>query len=167
MKFLLLPLILFPLSIQAGTAEAKLSSPIMKNLSAKILLTEVQEGLKITADVTGLKPGSVHGFHIHEIGKCDGPDYKSAGDHFNPAGNKHGGPDSSTKHIGDLGNLIANEKGIAKAEVIVKSKDKNSLGHYVGKSVIIHARADDFATQPAGNSGDRIACGIISPEVRP
>ncbi len=167
MKILLLPVFLFSFSIHASTAEVKLISPTMKTLSAKVLLTEVPEGLKISADVTGLSPGSVHGFHVHENGKCEAPDYESAGDHFNPAENKHGGPASGMKHMGDLGNLVANEKGIAKAEVIVKSKDKNLLGQYIGKSVIIHAKADDLTTQPAGDSGDRIACGIISPGVRP
>lgn len=167
MKYLLLPLILFPFSIQAGTAEAKLTSPTMKTLSAKVFLTQVPEGIKITAEVTGLRPGSVHGFHVHEVGKCEAPDYESAGDHFNPAENKHGGPASGMKHMGDLGNLVANDKGIAKTEVIVNSKNKDLFKQYIGKSVIIHARPDDLNTQPAGDSGDRIACGIISPEVRP
>lgn len=167
MKIFILPLLLLPVSLQASTAEARLTSPSVKSLSAKVMLTEVPEGLKITADVSGLKPGAVHGFHVHENGKCEGPDYKSAGNHFNPSESKHGGPSSGMKHMGDLGNLVANEKGIAKAEVIVKSKDKNTLGQYIGKSVIIHSKADDLTTQPAGDSGDRIACGIISPAARP
>ncbi len=162
MKYLILSFFLFPLSLQASTAEAKLTSPSVKSLSAKVLLTEVPEGLKITADVSGLKPGAVHGFHIHEVGKCEGPDYKSAGNHFNPSESKHGGPASGMKHQGDLGNLVANDKGVAKVEVIVESNGKNSLEQYIGKSVIIHAKADDFSSQPSGDSGDRIACGVIS-----
>lgn len=162
MKYVLLATLIVPFSTFASTAEVKLTSPTVKTLSAKVVLTEVPEGLKITADVSGLKPGAVHGFHVHENGKCEGPDYKSAGEHFNPEETKHGSPAAGMKHMGDLGNLVANEKGIAKSEVIVKSKNKNALGQYLGKSVIIHAKPDDLATQPSGDSGDRIACGVIS-----
>lgn len=162
MKYLLLPLLLVPFSLQASTAEVKLTSLVEKKLSAKVLFMEVPEGLKITANVSGLRPGSVHGFHVHENGKCEGPGYESAGNHFNPDESKHGGPTSGMKHMGDLGNLVANDKGIAKAEVIVKLKDKKFLHQYIGKSVIIHAKADDLVTQPSGDSGDRIACGVIA-----
>lgn len=167
MKFLILSLILLPLSSHASVAGANLTSPTMKNLKARVLLTEVPEGIKITADVAGLKPGSVHGFHVHENGKCEGPDFKSAGGHFNPAESKHGGPASGMKHMGDLGNLVADKKGVAKVEVIMKTKDKKSISQYVGKSVIIHDKPDDLQSQPSGDSGDRIACGIISQEDRP
>jgi Cu-Zn family superoxide dismutase len=163
MKYLFLSIVfLFPYSTEASTAEAKLTSPASKTLSARVILTEVPDGLKVTADVSGLKPGSVHGFHVHENGKCEGPGFKSAGNHFDPAEHNHGSPASGAKHMGDLGNLVANEKGIAKTEVIIQSKEKNSLGAYIGKSVIIHANPDDLTTQPSGNSGDRIACGVIA-----
>lgn len=162
MKLLLLCFSLISFSTLAATAEANLTSPKMEKLSARVHFTEVPGGLKITADVSGLSPGSVHGFHVHETGKCDKPDFNTAGDHYNPDEEIHGGPAAERKHSGDLGNLVANDKGVAKTEVVVETKNKSSLRHYIGRAVIIHAKADDYTSQPSGDAGDRIACGVIS-----
>jgi len=162
MKYILTALLMFPALSLASTAKATLSSPTMKKLNARVELTEVPEGIKIVTTASGLKPGSVHGYHVHETGKCEGPDFKSAGGHFNPKENKHGGPAAGENHMGDLGNLIADKKGVAQSEVIIRSASKETLSQYVGKSVIIHANADDMMSQPSGDSGDRIACGVIS-----
>lgn len=167
MKSLLLLSVTLSFSAFAATsttqskAQAALSSVSMKSLKASVTLSPVAQGVKFVTTVQGLKPGSVHGHHVHETGKCEGPDYKSAGEHFNPTANHHNGPAAEKKHAGDLGNLVANEKGEAKSEVIIESDISDPLKGYIGKSVIIHAKADDLQTQPSGNSGDRIACGII------
>lgn len=142
-------------------AEADLTSASMKNLKAEVIFQTVPEGLKITADATGLTPNSTHGFHVHKVGKCEGPGYKTAGDHFNPTNMEHGSPKSEASHMGDMGNLVANAKGEAHMEMILKKDEAKDLKEFAGKSVVIHAKADDLKTQPAGDSGDRIACGVI------
>ncbi len=166
MRFLLLSFLL-PVTAMAmggskqGPAHAKLEAPTMKDLKASVQMQETDKGIKVTADVSGLKPGAVHGFHVHEKGECKGPDFKSAGPHFNPGNHSHSGPAAQSKHLGDLGNLVANDKGIAKTEVLIPKAKEHGLESFIGKAVIIHAKADDLTTQPAGDSGDRIACGLI------
>lgn len=159
MKYLLIAFLSFPAIGVAATAQALPTSPSLKDMNGKVTLTETPEGVKITTEITGLKPGSVHGYHVHQNGKCEGPDFKSAGDHFNPSGKDHGGPAAMNKHMGDLGNLVADKQGVAKSEVMVNGN--NLLPQYVGKAVIIHAKPDDLSSQPSGDSGDRIACGVI------
>jgi superoxide dismutase, Cu-Zn family len=116
----------------------------------------------VVAKVTGLTPGA-HGFHIHEKGNCTAPDASSAGGHFNPGGMAHGGPSGNPRHGGDLGNLEADSSGVAnyKAEVtgISLGTADDSI---IGRAVIVHAKADDLTTQPTGDSGARVACGLIS-----
>lgn len=129
------------------------------NVRGKVTFTKVDSGIKIVANIEGLKPGK-HGFHIHEYGDC-GDDAAAAGAHFNPTKHKHGAPDDFDRHVGDLGNLEANEKGYAHYEQIdsvIALEGDNSI---VGRSIVVHSDADDFHTQPAGASGSRIACGII------
>ena len=127
-----------------------------------ISFTEVEGGVRVVADVAGLKPG-LHGFHIHEHGDCGGPGMENAGGHYNPTNRPHGGPDSSIdqRHIGDLGNLEANEEGIAqynRVDSVISLKGEHSI---IGKSVLIHADPDDLKTQPTGNAGKKIGCGEI------
>lgn len=127
----------------------------------------VQKGLKIVVDArfTDLAPGS-HGIHIHERGDCSSPDGQSAGGHFNPSGKLHGGPMTPAHHAGDLGNIIAQSDGTATLQVTVPttqiSLNDTSVNSIVGKSVIVHADPDDLSSQPAGNSGKRLACGVIT-----
>lgn len=115
--------------------------------------------------VTNLSPG-VHAIHIHEAGKCDAPDFKTAGGHFNPANKQHGMQNPEGHHAGDLPNLTvgANGKGTFKStiqDVTLAGDGANSLFHAGGTSVVIHEKADDMKTDPAGNAGARIACGVI------
>jgi Cu-Zn family superoxide dismutase len=123
----------------------------------------VQEGRKlfVIAEVTGLKPGA-HGFHVHEKGDCSAPDFSSAGGHFNPGSQPHGDPTAGAHHAGDMPVLMADASGkaTARAELRTMSID-GSANDIVGKAVVVHADPDDFRTQPAGNSGARIACGVI------
>lgn len=122
------------------------------------------KGVSIQLNVKGLAPGE-HAIHFHSIAKCDGPDFKSAGGHFNPEKKKHGLENPDGHHAGDMMNFTVDEKGKSKAVVTDTSVDLNadefSLFRDGGTALVIHAKADDMKTDPAGNAGDRIACGVI------
>jgi Cu-Zn family superoxide dismutase len=128
------------------------------------ILSEVLRGVKIEITASKLSPGK-HGIHLHETGKCEGPDFKSAGSHFNPSGQAHGFDQASGPHAGDLPNLVADAKGNAHAEMfdpnVTLDQGTASLLKGGGTALVIHAKADDDHSQPAGESGDRIACGVI------
>src|SRR5690606_29260327 len=123
---------------------------------------ETDEGLDIDVTMTGLAPGE-HGLHVHENGDCSGPAAEAAGDHFNPDGTPHGAPtdDPSERHAGDLGNLTADSDG--NAELMLTMPDLTIEGDrgVVGRAIVVHSDEDDFMTQPSGDSGDRVACGVI------
>lgn len=115
----------------------------------------------IRGRVTGLAPGK-HGFHIHVNGNCDSPDGMSAGGHYAPAGGRHGAPSGQEHHLGDLGNIEADRDGVADVNVDVPGMSLALIGlnSIIDRAVIIHAKEDDFS-DPAGNSGIRVACGVI------
>jgi Cu-Zn family superoxide dismutase len=120
-------------------------------------------GVHITGTISGLGPDSEHGFHVHETGDCSAPAGGSAGKHFNPAAQPHGGPDAAARHSGDLPNLKADADGKALVDVHlgdvgVGTRDDHDL---VGRAVIVHTSPDDYSTQPSGGSGTPIACGVI------
>lgn len=122
-------------------------------------------GVEMAVTVRNLTPG-VHAIHIHETGKCDPPDFKTAGAHFNPANKKHGMQNPEGHHAGDLPNLTVGANGKATfkstiADVTLAGSGVNSLFHAGGASVVIHEKPDDMKTDPAGNAGARIACGVI------
>ncbi len=117
-------------------------------------------GILIVARVTGLKPGK-HGFHVHEKGDCSAHDAKSAGGHFNPTNMPHGSPHDSQRHAGDFGNLTADRSGKAhynRVDTMIAFEGAKSI---IGRAVIVHAKADDLRSQPSGDAGDRLACGVI------
>lgn len=118
----------------------------------------------VTANLSGLAPNSTHGMHIHEHGDCTARDASSAGAHFNPASSDHGGTTGSKRHGGDLGNLTADGKGNISATIKVDGGIAfgNGTDSIVGRGLVVHANADDLRSQPAGNSGARVACGIIT-----
>ena len=143
--------------IQEAIAEVK--SFKGDQVKGKVTFTKVPGGVKVIADIEGLAPGK-HGFHVHEFGDCSG-DGSATGSHFNPAHNRHGGPDNPDRHVGDLGNLDADENGhahYARVDKIIALEGENSI---LGRSIVIHADRDDFTTQPTGASGVKIACGVI------
>jgi superoxide dismutase, Cu-Zn family len=132
-----------------------------KNVAGEVSVMESQQGILVSILVRGLKPGAVHAIHVHEHGKCEGPKYESAGDHFNPHGTKHAGPAAPEKHAGDFGNVVANQQGVARKEILQHPHMGQGHDLFAGKSIILHAGPDDLQGQPSGNSGDRIACGIV------
>ena len=144
------------------SAVAKLEAT--KGNTAGGTVNFVQKGDKVvvTARVSGLTPGS-HGFHIHEKGDCSSGDGMSAGGHFNPQGKPHGDPATPDHHAGDMPMLVADSYGEANltAELGIMTVGGGATD-VVGKSVIVHKDADDFNTQPTGNSGARVACGVIA-----
>lgn len=142
--------------------QVKLEPKSGSKLSGSAMLMEVEGGVKVTLSVEGVTPGGDHGAHIHEKGDCSSPDGKSAGGHFNPAGNDHALPTTPKRHLGDLGNLTIGKDGKGSLEITIpganlKAGDPNS---FAGKAVIVHAKKDDGG-QPVGNAGDRIGCGVI------
>ncbi|MES2625056.1 MAG: superoxide dismutase family protein [Pseudomonadota bacterium] len=116
--------------------------------------------VRVVGKIINISPGA-HGFHLHEIGNCTTPDASSAGDHFNPAGAQHAARESAVRHVGDLGNLTAQDDHTAVVDFYDEHLEFVGMNSIVGKAFIIHADEDDLTTQPSGNSGDRIACGVI------
>lgn len=121
-------------------------------------------GIRIDVEVSQFPPGT-HGIHIHTVGKCEGPAFASAGGHLNPASKKHGKDNPEGPHAGDLLNIEVGADGTAKASLsdpsVTLGEGPNSLFHEGGTALVIHEKADDYKTDPAGNSGARIACGVI------
>jgi superoxide dismutase, Cu-Zn family len=130
------------------------------SVTGTITFTGVAEGIKVVADLQGLTKGK-HGFHIHEFGDCSSTDGSSAGGHFNPAGMTHGAPMDMSRHAGDMGNLEADDSGKAHLEYIDKVITFEGATSIIGRSMIIHKSEDDLKTQPTGNAGARVACGVI------
>ncbi len=149
----------------AQTAKAELKTADGAS-AGTATLTETPHGVLIQADLE--LPAGVHAFHIHAVGKCDGADkFKSAGGHFNPAGHKHGILAPDGKHAGDMPNIHVPDSGKVSVEVLahgvtLKEGEKHSLFHEGGTALVVHAKADDNVGDPAGNAGDRIACGVIT-----
>lgn len=130
--------------------------------------TEGSDGVTITVLMEGLTPGE-HGWHLHEVGVCDPSGEKafnSAGAHWNPTAQEHGAPDASSHHVGDFGNFVANEDGLAEASWTTADyrlgDGPNSVFDEDGTAIIIHAGKDDLTTQPSGDSGARFACGVVA-----
>lgn len=117
-------------------------------------------GVAVKATLKGLPPGT-HGFHVHEFGDCTAPDATSAGGHFNPLGHPHGAPTDALRHAGDLGNIQAATDGTASLEWTDPAMKLVGPDGVVGHAVIVHANPDDLKTQPTGNAGGRVACGVI------
>ena len=123
-------------------------------------LTQTPHGVLIAVDLHGLKAG-VHAIHLHEVGKCEGPDFKSAGGHFNPAKKSHGFMVAEGPHAGDMPNVDVPKDGKLKAELIAPDATLDTLLDADGAALVVHAKADDYKSQPAGDAGDRVACGVI------
>jgi Cu-Zn family superoxide dismutase len=130
------------------------------NVHGVVTFTKVENGIKIVADIEGLTPGK-HGFHIHEYGDCSAPDGTSAGGHFNPDNKKHGATDAAERHVGDMGNVTADADGNAHFEWTDNLMTFSGPHSIIGRGVIVHAGEDDLVSQPTGDAGSRVACGVI------
>jgi Cu-Zn family superoxide dismutase len=146
-------------------AVADLSPTQGSQASGTATFVERSGKLIVDGRFKGLTPGQ-HGIHIHEKGDCSAPDAMSAGGHYNPTGEPHGAQDSAKRHGGDLGNLTADANGDATLNVTLESGrigiGKLAANTVAGKALIVHADPDDLSSQPAGNSGKRVACGVIA-----
>jgi Cu-Zn family superoxide dismutase len=141
-------------------AIALLSPAKDKTVKGVVTFTQTDNGVKVYAHLEGLTPGK-HGFHVHEFGDCSAPDLTSAGGHFNPTQMAHGAPTDHTRHSGDLGNIVADDKGMATLEWVDPMMRLSGPNSIIGRAVIVHAKEDDLKTQPTGNAGPREACGVI------
>lgn len=141
-------------------AVAHLNPTAGNNAKGTVTFTPDSKGTRVVAHLTGLTPGA-HGFHIHEKGDCSAPDASSAGGHFNPGGMPHAGPDSAQRHVGDLGNITADASGVAHYEIVVNGIEFDGAASIIGRGLIVHAKADDLKSQPSGDAGGRVACGVI------
>lgn len=142
------------------TAVALLIPTVGNKVFGTVRFTRVDGGVRVVADVSGLKPGA-HGFHIHEFGDVTSADGMSAGGHFNPGHSKHGAPDAAERHEGDLGNLKADANGHATLDYVDPVITLNGPASIIGRGVVVHADADDLKSQPVGNAGKRVAAGVI------
>ena len=129
-------------------------------VSGIVTFTQTGNSVDIDARILGLTPGD-HGFHIHEFGDCAALDATSAGGHFNPGGHEHGAPSDSVRHVGDLGNITADDAGLGTYEALDSFISFSGPNSIIGRAVIVHAGADDLTSQPTGAAGGRIACGVI------
>ena len=151
-------------SMTAGgpTAVARLAPTAGNSTSGTVTFAQAGDKVAVTAKVSGLAPGP-HGFHIHEKGDCSASDAASAGGHFNPTGKPHGNPQAGDHHLGDMPVLEADSSGNATLSTTLDGIAIGAgAGDIVGKSVVVHKDPDDYKTQPAGNSGARVACGVIA-----
>jgi Cu-Zn family superoxide dismutase len=130
------------------------------NAEGTVWFTAGPGGVTVKASVKGLAAGN-HGFHVHEFGDCTAPDAASAGGHFNPKASPHGAPTDGARHAGDLGNIQAAGDGTATLEWKDPSMKLDGPDGVVGHAVILHANPDDLKTQPTGNAGGRVGCGVI------
>lgn len=145
---------------QAGGAKATLKSADGQP-RGMAMISEAGGGLKVHVMAEGIAPG-VHGVHLHTVGKCDGPDFQTAGGHWNPTSHEHGRDNPKGAHQGDLPNITVGADGKGMIDFTVAGGKLATLMDADGAAVVIHATADDYKTDPSGNSGGRIACGVIT-----
>jgi Cu-Zn family superoxide dismutase len=132
--------------------------------TAKLL--QIPNGVLVRLALTKVAPGP-HAFHVHAVGKCEGPEFTTAGGHFNPMSKKHGLISAEGSHTGDLPNVIVPDSGAATVETVIPhvtlTAGDHTLADADGSALVLHAGADDYTTDPTGNAGGRIACGVIAP----
>ena len=142
-------------------AEARLEPRSGSSVSGMVRFHAAGQKVRVEASVAGLTPGE-HGFHVHEAGDCSAPDATSAKGHFNPAAKPHGHHGAAERHAGDMPNLVADASGratlLAELDMLQLSEGPTGI---LQRSVVIHADRDDYSSQPAGNSGKRVACGVV------
>lgn len=164
-SFLAALVVTLPLCAGAAAPHAKV---ILRDAQGTTIgvatLTAAKGGVRVIVTVSGATPGS-HGMHVHAVGRCDGPDFKSAGEHFNPRAKEHGMHNPKGMHLGDLPNLTVDDSGLGRGDFLVRGVTLKagtaSLFSRAGTALVLHAAADDQTSDPAGNSGPRVACGVV------
>ncbi len=148
----------------ARQAVVNLASASGSLVSGKVTVMPMAGGVHLTGTVGGLPPNSTHGFHIHEKGDCSAADASSAGPHFNPAAAPHGKAESGPHHAGDMDNVVSNAEGVVNLDVHVSgvTLGGGAANDIAGRALVVHAAPDDYTSQPAGNAGARVACGVIT-----
>ena len=148
----------------APSAQAELKPTQGNTASGWVRFEQRGSGVLVTAEVRGLKANSEHGFHVHEKGDCSAPDATSAGGHFNPGGSPHAHYLQGARHAGDMTNLMADASGVARYSYTsdMLSVAGGAANGVIGRAVVVHRDPDDYRSQPAGNSGPRIACGVVA-----
>ena len=151
------------MNLPAAAAVATLEPRSGSSVKGTVEFQQFPAGVRAHIELSGFVPGSEHGFHVHEKGDCAAGDALSAGGHFNPTAQAHGRLTEKIHHAGDLPSIVADAAGKVSVDIklsgVTLSPGPTS---FVGRSLIVHANADDFTTQPSGNSGARIACGVIN-----
>lgn len=127
-----------------------------------VTAAQTSGGVTLTINASGV-PHGLHGLHVHTVGRCDPPGFETAGAHWNPAGSEHGFNNQEGPHAGDLPNISASSSGVVRETVVLATTSLAQLADADGSALVIHASADDYVTDPSGNSGDRIACAVLAP----
>jgi Cu-Zn family superoxide dismutase len=144
-------------------ARTELKPTAGNSVTGWVQFEQLGSQVRVSAEIRGLRPNAEHGFHVHEKGDCSAADGMSAGGHFNPGGKAHAHHGQAERHAGDMPNLQADASGVARASwntaLLTVTAGPASV---IGRSVIVHRDADDYRSQPAGNSGPRLACGVIA-----
>lgn len=150
-------------SSTASSATVNLASASGSLVSGKLAIAPMGDGVHITGQIGGLGAGKTHAIHVHEKGDCSAADGSSAGGHFNPAGSAHGRAGTPVHHAGDMDNIAANAQGVADINIHLAgvTLGGGAANDIAGRAVVVHAAADDYTSQPAGNAGARVACGVI------
>lgn len=147
----------------AHTKYVAILQPTQGNEGKQGVVTfeQIDNQVKVTVHIEGMPANSTHGFHVHEYGDCRAADATSAGGHFNPHGHAHAGPEQSVRHMGDLGNITSQTDGTVifeSLDTVLALQGENSI---LGRAVIVHEQPDDLVSQPVGNAGARVLCGVI------
>lgn len=143
-----------------ATAQALLKTADGKN-AGSVMATQEEGGIRLAINATGMSAGE-RGIHVHMTGKCEGPKFESAGGHWNPMGAKHGLNNPQGQHSGDMPNLVVASDGSGRMDYLLDEAQLDQMLDADGAALVIHAKADDQKTDPSGDSGDRLACGVFS-----
>lgn len=153
-----------PATSTAREASVVLAPASGSLVSGRLAAMPMGGGVHFTGEIGGLTPGGTHAIHVHETGDCSAADASSAGGHFNPTGQPHGQVGTPTHHAGDMNNLVANAQGVARVDVHAQNVTLGggAANDIAGRAVIVHAKADDYRSQPSGDAGARVACGLVT-----